>query len=452
VPELLDATRRDASRQEASVLEGMVVDIRGDKFLSVDGSSALLGPLIGAEAAADKDQGVAVLSQTSTPYLVKPVTASGGEPGPPGPQGPPGATGGAGPPGPQGAQGAPGATGPAGPQGEPGGSTSVLDYSFNTQTSAPPGNGQCRINTASQPAATLAWLDYDTAPGADASAALRQIKAGMALYIQDKDDASKVQVWDVVVDALDKGSYVEVPVAWRSGGSPLTAQRVYVGVIHRGAQGPPGPQGPAGTTGAQGPQGNPGPQGVKGDAGATGAQGPQGSTGPQGPQGTQGVQGPAGSGVTMKGSVPTSASLPASGNAQGDAYIVQVDDSLWLWDGSKWVSGGSIQGPQGQQGVQGPQGATGSQGPKGDPGAQGTTGSQGPKGDQGIQGPAGIQGPKGDTGAQGAAGPQGAAGVMAYYEQASEPLGAPVGAIWVDTDAPVLVAGLPLTYRQEAGG
>lgn len=102
----------------------------------------------------------------------------------------------------------------------------------------------------------------------------------------------------------------------------------------------------------------------------------------------------------MKGSVPTSADLPATAT-QGDAYIVQEDDSLWIYDGTAWTSGGSIQGPQG---VQGPTGAQGIQGVPGDTGPQG---AQGVKGDQGIQGEVG---PKGDTGAQGIQGPQGVQG------------------------------------------
>jgi len=43
-------------------------------------------------------------------------------------------------------------------------------------------------------------------------------------------------------------------------------------------------------------------------------------------------------------------------NRQGDAYIVQSDDSFWMWDGTTWVNGGSIQGPQGAQGPQGVKG------------------------------------------------------------------------------------------------
>ena len=53
------------------------------------------------------------------------------------------------------------------------------------------------------------------------------------------------------------------------------------------------------------PQGNTGPQGVPGN---------------QGPQGIQGPVGATGTGILMKGSVATTASLPPTGNAQGDAY------------------------------------------------------------------------------------------------------------------------------------
>ena len=168
----------------------------------------------------------------------------------------------------------------------------------------------------------------------------------------------------------------------------------------------PGPVGPQGVQGVKGDTGAQGPQGVKGDQGVQGLQGTKGDKGDQGDQGIQGpqgIQGVTGAGVTMQGSVPTEADLPPTGNAQGDAYIVQEDDSLWLWDGTAWVSGGSIQGPQGVQGPQGLQGVQGDIGPQGDQGIQGI---QGAKGDQGIQG---VQGDKGDTGD---IGPQGIQGVQ----------------------------------------
>jgi hypothetical protein len=116
-----------------------------------------------------------------------------------------------------------------------------------------------------------------------------------------------------------------------------------------------------------------GPAGEDGATGATGATGAAGSTGIQG---IQGIQGTAGLGIQFLGQVATIGDLPASSNTQGDAYIVQADDSLHVWDGtSAWVSGGSIQGPQGIQGVQGNVGSAGADstvaGPVGPAGADG---------------------------------------------------------------------------------
>jgi hypothetical protein len=121
----------------------------------------------------------------------------------------------------------------------------------------------------------------------------------------------------------------------------------------------------------------------------------------------------------MKGSVAAVGNLPNSGNAQGDAYINQSDDSLWIWNGTQWISGGSIQGPQGLQGLTGAAGADGidgAAGAKGDPGndgadgAQGIAGEKGDRGDQGIQGIQGIDGPEGQQGPQGQTGPTGPEG------------------------------------------
>jgi hypothetical protein len=117
-------------------------------------------------------------------------------------------------------------------------------------------------------------------------------------------------------------------------------------------------------------------------------------------------------GINFKGEVPTEGDLP-SGAAQGDSYIVQADDSFWVYDAatSTWVSGGSIQGPQGIQGLAGP---------------------AGPQGEQGIQGVAGVQGPAGPTGSDGVAGADGADGLNSeVYNQTAEPTPIREGAIWL---------------------
>ena len=169
----------------------------------------------------------------------------------------------------------------------------------------------------------------------------------------------------------------------------------------QGVQGDPGPQGDVGPEGPIGPQGVQGVQGTKGDPGVQGAKGDTGTIGPEGPQGIQGVPGPEGpkgdtgdigpegpqgnpgTGVVIKGSVPSSGDLPTSGASPGDGYITEDTGHLWVWDGTQWVDAGLIQGPAG------PTGPTGPKGDKGDPGIQGPQGIQGPTGTQGVQGPSG---------------------------------------------------------------
>jgi Collagen triple helix repeat (20 copies) len=173
------------------------------------------------------------------------------------------------------------------------------------------------------------------------------------------------------------------------------------------------------------------------------ALGPKGSTGPQGPIGPQGIQGPVGAtgtGILMKGSVPLVGNLPSSGNVEGDAFLVQSDDSLHIWNGTVWVSGGSIQGPTGAQGPQGPQGIQGVIGLTGAKGDTGLTGATGPQGIQGVIGPTGptgsigptgaasiVPGPTGPTGPTGPIGPTGPTGLTGAASSVPGPTG-PTGA------------------------
>ena len=131
-----------------------------------------------------------------------------------------------------------------------------------------------------------------------------------------------------------------------------------------------------------------------------------------------GLQGPQGTSINVIGSVETEEDLPATGE-QNDAYIVQSNGDLYVWDLTQWDNVGQIVGPQGPTGATGPQGETGATGPAGPTGAtgvqgpqgiQGETGPQGETGAQGIQGETGAQGPQGEIGPQGDTGPQGETG------------------------------------------
>lgn len=76
----------------------------------------------------------------------------------------------------------------------------------------------------------------------------------------------------------------------------------------------------------------------------------------KGTKGDKGEKGDAGTGVTIIGSLPSEAELPATGNL-GDAYL--IGGFLYVWNGSSWENVGKIQGPQGEVGPQGPQGEQG---------------------------------------------------------------------------------------------
>lgn len=54
--------------------------------------------------------------------------------------------------------------------------------------------------------------------------------------------------------------------------------------------------------------------------------------------------------------------MPSSGNNNNDAYIVDEDGNLYVWDGSQWVDAGQIVGPVGPTGATGDTGATGPSG------------------------------------------------------------------------------------------
>lgn len=118
--------------------------------------------------------------------------------------------------------------------------------------------------------------------------------------------------------------------------------------------------------------------------------GEKGDVGPQGPKGDQGEPGAPSYAVHILGRVDDASKLPATG-AVGDAYF--VDRNLYVWDGSKWMDLGVMQGEQGYsayqiwvakggrgtetefleslKGAVGPAGAAGKDGAKGDKGDPG---------------------------------------------------------------------------------
>lgn len=114
---------------------------------------------------------------------------------------------------------------------------------------------------------------------------------------------------------------------------------------------------------------------------APGETGPTGPTGETGPRGTKIFPG---------------TSAPVSGAIEGDFFLDEVYNVMYLYTSGNWEFYASIQGDPGNDGATGPQGATGPTGadstvpgPQGFTGPQGATGSTGPAGTQGATGPAG---------------------------------------------------------------
>lgn len=235
-------------------------------------------------------------------------SGSPGPIGPTGPTGPSGIQGVTGPTGPAGngsGGGATGPTGPTGPQGDPGpigGSATWFQYQFNTSTVVPPQNGDVQMDSADQTAATKLWFSYHTNNNNDITAALQAIKAGSVIGLQDASDGTTgLRVYNILADAVDKGTYIELAVAYDHGAVALgSRQYLSCAVSAQGKVGPTGPigpqgdPGPTGPTGASGAPGSPGSSGPTGPTGASGSLGPTGPTGASGSQGSIGPTGPTG--------------------------------------------------------------------------------------------------------------------------------------------------------------
>jgi plastocyanin len=103
--------------------------------------------------------------------------------------------------------------------------------------------------------------------------------------------------------------------------------------------------------------------------------GPEGPAGADGPAGPAGADGPAGTSLVILGVSADVESLPSESNSVGDIYIVEADGEAYVWDGTNWVSIGTITGPAGEDGATGPAGDPGPTGPTGADGADGADGT-----------------------------------------------------------------------------
>ena len=139
----------------------------------------------------------------------------------------------------------------------------------------------------------------------------------------------------------------------------------------KGIQGNQGLQGIAGNDGADGADGATGATGLTGASGSNGIDGADGDSAYQvwlglGNSGTQAqyIQSLKGASILVKGTLTTSEilAIDIATLSFGDSYFSSDGFSLYVWNGSTWVSSGSLRGTTGLTGSQGARGAQGEQG------------------------------------------------------------------------------------------
>jgi hypothetical protein len=100
-------------------------------------------------------------------------------------------------------------------------------YQFNTNTSEPPTSSQIRLNNSDQTLATKLWIMYSNSDGMDVREVIKTFGAEGECVLQDWDDATRIERYNVTGPATDKGNYAELPVEWLSGGtSNIVGQKV----------------------------------------------------------------------------------------------------------------------------------------------------------------------------------------------------------------------------------
>lgn len=209
----------------------------------------------------------------------------------------------------------------------PGGSSNSFEYIFLTSTTEPPTDAHIRCDNADQTIATKMWVDNDTVQGVDVSNILGLTHVNDELYLQDKNDSTRYQIYRLTADVTPKTGYAEFPIVrLRGGATPIANnQNVILGIVKAGVSGPTGPTGVFGLTGPTG----------------------FGATGPTGPVGASGAGGGGGSYVESATPPPS----PTSGMFWYDLTSGVL--SVYVNDGntSQWVQvsppGGGPTGPTG---------------------------------------------------------------------------------------------------------
>jgi len=359
------------------------------------------------------------------------------------PRGYTGATGAIGATGTKGNTGAQGSTGATGAQGEPGLSSSVFIYTFNTQTTGTPTNGNLFLNNTDVSLATILNVSHiDKTPGHDIDQLLNTINIGSKIIIQHSTDSNIYINYYITGKTINSG-YVSYNVNYDSKLGTIANGREVIIIIQMA-----GIAGPAGATGA------------------TGIRGPSSSVFDYKLDTLNYVVSEIGSGyirfdnatITSATTMwvhylneygtdwqriismfPTYSRVMIQDKATANYVLFYISDlvirtanqyimfpiqyiqginttlltnnmSVYLVNYSGTIGLDGPQGATGATGAAGAAGTNGATGAQGSTGPAGTNGTNGATGAQGSTGPAGTNGTNGATGAQGSTGPAGATG------------------------------------------
>jgi hypothetical protein len=98
----------------------------------------------------------------------------------------------------------------------------VVEYDYTTATTAPPATREIRFNAAHPyTSVTTIWVRVLTANGTDVRAALAAQPAGVTLYVQQKDDATRYGKFQTTAEGVDQGDYFAFAVTWVANGAAI---------------------------------------------------------------------------------------------------------------------------------------------------------------------------------------------------------------------------------------
>jgi len=140
-----------------------------------------------------------------------------------------------------------------GPQGPPGASSSVLEYQFQTATTAPPGTGHIRLDNTPALTNTI-YVSHIDGNGVDQDYILQLVQTGSNLIIQKKNNSAILYTYEILFHVVNTG-YVRYEVNFVSAagtlanndqvilllvavGQPGTAATVNVGTVTQVPYGP----------------------------------------------------------------------------------------------------------------------------------------------------------------------------------------------------------------------